>query len=91
MNTPDCEAQPKRVAFTPSARLAAALAELAARKGMSVGACLEETLLHTFEPDGKGGNVSPHTPGQMRLIQELKAKHGIDYDSHESYRFVEKG
>jgi len=26
----------------------------------------------------------------LRKIQELKKKHGIDYDSHASYRFVEE-
>jgi hypothetical protein len=31
------------------------------------------------------GSVRAH-----RYIQELKAKHGIDYDSHASYRFVER-
>jgi len=36
-------------------RLAALLEDLARHKGMSVGSCLEETLLHTFEPlDGRG-------------------------------------
>jgi len=25
----------------------------------------------------------------LHYIQELKKKHGIDYDSHASYRFVE--
>ena len=34
--------------------------------------------------------ASPHTKSQLRYIQELKKKHGIDYDSHGSYRFVEK-
>src|SRR6185295_1062722 len=66
-------------------RLAAVLGELAAKKGMSVGECLEETLLHTFETDGEGGVPSPHTKAQLRLIQELKKKHGIDYDCHASY------
>jgi hypothetical protein len=28
--------------------------------------------------------------GDLRDIQELKGTHGIDYDSHASYRFVEK-
>jgi hypothetical protein len=36
------------------------------------------------------GVASPHTKGQLGHIQRLKAKHGIDYDSHGSYRFVEK-
>jgi catechol 2,3-dioxygenase-like lactoylglutathione lyase family enzyme len=71
-------------------RLAAVLTDLAAHKGMSVSECLEETLLHTFEPAG-GGVASPHTTGQMTHIRELKARHGIDYDTHASYRFVEDG
>jgi catechol 2,3-dioxygenase-like lactoylglutathione lyase family enzyme len=70
-------------------RIAAVLRDLAAAKRMSVESCLEETLLHTFEPLGDGV-ASPHTSSQLRLIQELKKKHGIDYDSHGSYRFVEK-
>jgi catechol 2,3-dioxygenase-like lactoylglutathione lyase family enzyme len=70
-------------------RLAAVLQDLAAHKRMSLSSCLEETLLHTFEPLGDGV-ASPHTPGDLRLIQALKKKHGIDYDCHASYRFVEK-
>lgn len=70
-------------------RLAALLQDLAARKGMSIGSCLEETVLHTFEPLGSGV-ASPHTKADLRYIQELKQKHGIDYDCHASYRFVER-
>ena len=70
-------------------RLAAALMDLAAHKRMSLTSCLEETLLHTFEPLGDGV-ASPHTKSHLRYIQELKQKHGIDYDCHASYRFVEK-
>src|SRR5262249_2142924 len=62
-------------------RLAAVLKDLAAHKRMSIDSCLEETLLHTFEPYGDGV-ASPHTKAQLRHIQELKEKHGIDYDSH---------
>jgi len=69
-------------------RLAALLHDLAEHKRMSLGSCLEEILLHTNEPLGDGV-ASPHTPSQLRYIQQLKAKHGIDYDSHGSYRFVE--
>jgi len=69
-------------------RLAALLEDLAAYKHMSVGSCLEEILLHTNEPLGDGV-ASPHTKRQLAHIQELKKKHGIDYDSHGSYRFVE--
>lgn len=69
-------------------RLAAVLKDLAERKGMSVSSCFEETLLHTFEPVGDGV-ASPHTKADLHYIQELKRKHGIDYDCHASYRFVE--
>ena len=64
-------------------RLAALLQDLARHKRMSVGSCLEEMLLHTNE------GVGPHTKTTLHYIQELKQKHGIDYDSHASYRFVE--
>lgn len=71
-------------------RLAALLTDLAAYKGMTIGSCLEETLLHTFEVVGKDeGVASPHTKRTHLYIQELKKKHGIDYDTHASYRFEE--
>jgi hypothetical protein len=56
---------------------------------MSVASCLEEILLHTCEPLGDGV-ASPHTATTLRHIQALKTKHGIDYDCHASYRFVER-
>jgi hypothetical protein len=55
---------------------------------MSLTGCLEEILLHTCEPLGDG-IASPHTQRTIRHIQELKRKHGIDYDCHASYRFIE--
>ena len=64
-------------------RLAALLDDLAKHKRMSVDSCLEKMLLHTNE------GVGPHTKTTLRYIEELKKKHGIDYDSHGSYRFVE--
>jgi catechol 2,3-dioxygenase-like lactoylglutathione lyase family enzyme len=70
-------------------RLAAVLQDLARFKHMSLNSCLEETLLHTFEPLGDGV-ASPHTRTDLRHIQQLKQKHGMDYDSHASYRFVER-
>lgn len=70
-------------------RLAALLVDLAKYKRMSLSSCLEEILLHTNEPLGDGV-ASPHTKGQLMHIQELKKKHGIDYDCHASYRFVEE-
>jgi len=70
-------------------RLAALLQDLAVHKHMSLTSCLEEILLHTNEPLGDGV-ASPHTKRTLRYIQQLKKKHGIDYDSHASYRFVEE-
>jgi hypothetical protein len=69
-------------------RLAGLVADLAAYKRMTIDSCLEEILLHTCEPLGDGV-ASPHTAADLRKIQELKKQHGIDYDSHASYRFVE--
>jgi catechol 2,3-dioxygenase-like lactoylglutathione lyase family enzyme len=65
-------------------RLAALLDDLARHKHMSVSSCLEEMLLHTNE------GVGPHTQTTVHYIKELKKKHGIDYDCHASYRFVEE-
>jgi len=65
-------------------RLAGLLEDLARHKRMSLTSCLEETLLHTLD------GVGPHTKGDLRYIARLKEKHGIDYDSHGSYRFVER-
>jgi hypothetical protein len=70
-------------------RLAALFEDLAEHKGMSLTSCLEETLLHTFERYGEGV-ASPHTQSTLDYIEELKKKHGIDYDTHASYRFVER-
>ena len=72
-------------------RLAALMGDLARHKNMTVGETLEETLLHTFEKLPSGGVASPHTEKTLAYIQELKMRHGIDYDCHASYRFVEKG
>ena len=68
---------------SPAVRLAALVQDLAKHKRMSVDSCFEEMLLHTNE------GVGPHTPTTLAYIQELKKNHGIDYDSHASYRFVE--
>ena len=89
--TPPLEIERTDVPVRLEKRLAAVLSDLARAKGMTVGECLEETLLHTFEPLPDGENVpSPHTKAQLRLIGELRKKHGVDYDCHASYRFVEK-
>jgi catechol 2,3-dioxygenase-like lactoylglutathione lyase family enzyme len=64
-------------------RLVALLHDLAAHKRMSITQLLEETLLHTLD------GVGPHTDAQLRRIALLKKTHGIDYDTHASYRFTE--
>jgi uncharacterized glyoxalase superfamily protein PhnB len=71
-------------------RLAALLADLAAHKHMDVSSCLEEMLLHSFEAVDHDGVASPHTRSTLRHIEALKQRHGIDYDAHASYRFVER-
>lgn len=86
---PPVEIERVEVSVRLEKRLAALLQDLAEHKRMSLTGCLEEILLHTCEPFGDGV-ASPHTKSQLRHIQTLKAKHGIDYDSHASYRFVEK-
>ena len=64
--------------------------DLAIHKNMTIGKMLEETLLHTFEKMPEGGVASPHTENTLTYIQSLKKKHGVDYDTHASYRFVER-
>jgi len=72
-------------------RLVALLKDLAEHKNMSIGSCLEETLLHTFElTPNQEGVASPHTLATHEYITELRKKHGIDYNTHASYRFKEK-
>lgn len=71
-------------------RLAALAMDLAEHKKMTIGEMFEEMLLHSFEKVGSGGVASPHTDGTLAQIIELKRKHGIDYETHASYRFVEK-
>lgn len=74
-------------------RLAALLKDLADHKKMTVDELLEETLLHSFEttPSMSGRWVaSPHTARNLRYVEKLKVKHGIDYDTHDSYRFSEQ-
>lgn len=65
-------------------RLAALLHDLAEHNHKSLTSLFEETFLHTLD------GVGPHTKSTLRYIEKLKKKHGIDYDSHGSYRFVER-
>jgi catechol 2,3-dioxygenase-like lactoylglutathione lyase family enzyme len=73
-------------------RLANLVADLAKETDRTVGELLEEILLHSFEPvRGLEGEAvaSPHALKTFELIDRLKQRHGIDYDTHASYRFVE--
>lgn len=74
-------------------RLAGLLADLAEHKRMTIDELLEETLLHTFETEPQWAGkwvASPHTALDLRYIEQLKTKHGIDYETHDSYRFSEE-
>jgi uncharacterized glyoxalase superfamily protein PhnB len=88
ISTPNLKIERVELPVRLERRLAALLKDLAEHKGMTIDSTLEETLLHTFEQIGDGV-ASPHTRATLRHIQELKKKHGIDYDVHASYRFVE--
>jgi catechol 2,3-dioxygenase-like lactoylglutathione lyase family enzyme len=70
-------------------RLAALIEDVARHKDMTLGEMLEETLLHSMEQVPAEGVASPHTAHTHAYIQELRKKHGLDYDTHASYRFVE--
>jgi catechol 2,3-dioxygenase-like lactoylglutathione lyase family enzyme len=87
---PKIEVERVAVTVPVEKRLAALLNDLAGHKRMSVGEVLEETILHSFEQEEGGGVASPHSKGTHRYIQQLKATHGIDYDAHDAYRFIDK-
>jgi uncharacterized glyoxalase superfamily protein PhnB len=87
---PKIEIERTAISVRLEKRLVALLEDLAAHKQMSVGECLEEALLHTFEKTAPGRVASPHTERTLAHIDELKAKHGIDYDADDAYRFAEK-
>ncbi|MDH3223684.1 MAG: bleomycin resistance family protein [Gemmatimonadota bacterium] len=70
-------------------RLAAVLDDLAAARGADLGECLEEIVLHSFEPYGSGV-ADPHGPAIHALIGELRERHGLDYDTHGTRRFTEE-
>lgn len=83
-NSPPLEIERVDLAVRLEKRLAALPHDLAEHKHMGINSCLEETLLHTLE------GVGPHSKSDLKHIEKLKKKHGIDYDSHASYRFIER-
>jgi catechol 2,3-dioxygenase-like lactoylglutathione lyase family enzyme len=87
---PKLEIERVPIAARLEKRLAALIEDVARHKDMTLGEMLEETLLHSMEQVTGGGVASPHTAHTHAYIQELRKKHGLDYDCHASYRFVEK-
>jgi uncharacterized glyoxalase superfamily protein PhnB len=87
---PKIEVQRVQVTVPLEGRLLALLQDLARHKSMSLGEALEETILHSFEQFDSGGVASPHSKRTHRYIEQLKVTHGIDYDAHDAYRFVDK-
>lgn len=70
--------------------LASLLYDLAEHKRMTLGELIEEIVLHSFEEaDSPESVASPHTRRTHAYIADLKRKHGIDYETHDSYRFTE--
>jgi uncharacterized glyoxalase superfamily protein PhnB len=90
MAEPKMEVQRVAVEARIEKRLAALLQDLARHKNMTIGEMMEETFLHTFEQVSGDGVASPHTKKTLAYIQKLKAEHGIEYDTHASYRFHER-
>jgi hypothetical protein len=69
---------------------------LADYRNMTLGELLEKIVLHSFEAvPGHEGEMcaSPYSKESLGLIRDLKAVHGMDFDTHASRRFeeVERG
>jgi uncharacterized glyoxalase superfamily protein PhnB len=90
MSEPKMEIERVGLEIRIEKRLAELLGDLARHKSMTLGEMFEETVLHSFEKVEGEGVASPHTAKTLAYIQALKQQHGIDYDCHASYRFVEK-
>jgi uncharacterized glyoxalase superfamily protein PhnB len=90
MREPKMEIERVKVEARIEKRLAALMQDLAKHKNMTLGEMMEETFLHSFEKLPKGGLASPHTERTLSYIKQLKQKHGLDYDCHANYRFIEK-
>ena len=74
-------------------RLTLVLDDPARETDRTVGEVLKEIVLHSFEPNlGQEGVAVPnlHEAETFRLIERLQNKHGVDYDTHANYSFVEE-
>ena len=61
------------------------LKALAEKADTSLGALLEDIVLHSFE------GTSPYDhPDDVEMIKDFKRLYDMDYDVHASYRFSEK-
>lgn len=90
LNGPKIEIEREELTIRIERRLAGVLRDLAGEKNRTLGQILEEIVLHTFEPVSSGGVASPYTKSTFTRIEALKKVHGVDYDAHACYRFVEK-
>lgn len=91
---PEMEVERRDLNVRLETRLASVLEELATDGDRTLGQLLEDIVLHALEPvEGKAGEAvaSPFMARTFKLIEQLKKKHGVDYDTHASYGFVEKG
>ena len=65
-------------------RLVKVLKGMAEYYDMTLGQLLEDIVLHSMN----GANA--FLPASLEKIAELKKVYGLDYDTHASYRFIEK-
>jgi hypothetical protein len=66
-------------------RMLKVLKGLAEHLDMSLGDLLEGVVLHAFE--GK----APFSPETQKVIVQLKAVYGMDYDARQAHGLVERG
>jgi hypothetical protein len=69
------------------------LDDFASHREMTLGEVLEKIVLHSFEAvPGQGGEMcaSPFSKGSLALIADLKTRHGMDFDTHDSRLFHEE-
>jgi len=65
-------------------RMVKVLKALAEKADTSLGALLEDIVLHSFE------GTSPYDhPNDVEMIKDFKRLYDMDYDVHASYRFAE--
>jgi hypothetical protein len=68
-------------------RMAKVLKAVAEYFDVSLGELLEEIVLHSFE----GGGANAFTDEVIPKIREIQKVYGMNYGTHDRYRFVEKG